>query len=134
MSDQESANRALYAKYLTLCNAHDFSGMEAFYTTPTININDSPLAASKVTDQFKPLVAAFPDFRWHVRHLGADGAFLYLHFKITATHRGEFQGIAPTGREVTTTEFTIYEVEEGTGRFRAVWDYLDVEGMVRQIR
>jgi predicted ester cyclase len=131
MTGQEDANRALYSKYLALCNAHDFDKMQDFYTSP-ITVNDEPWAPSKVTDQFKPIVAAFPDLRWHVRHLGADGAFLYLHFKITATHRGEFQGIAPTSRQVTTTQFTIYQVEEG--KFRAVWDHLDVEGMVKQIQ
>jgi len=131
MAGQEDANRALYEKYLVLCNAHDFDGMQDFYTSP-ITINDEPWAPSKVTDQFKPIIAAFPDFRWHVRHLGADGAFLYLHFKITATHRSEFQGIAPTGRQVTTTEFTIYQVKEG--KFTAVWDHLDVDSMVKQIQ
>ena len=131
MAGQKDANRALFEKYLALCNAHDFDGMQDFYTSP-ITINDEPWAPSKVTDQFKPIVAAFPDFRWHVRHLGADDAFLYLHFKITATHRNEFQGIAPTGRLVTTTQFTIYQVKER--KFTAVWDHLDVDSMVKQIQ
>jgi predicted ester cyclase len=131
MASQEDANRTLYKEYFALCNAHDFEGMQNFYTSP-ITINDELWAPSKVVDQLKPIIAAFPDFRWHIRHLGADGAFLYLHFEITATHQNEFQGIAPTGRQVTTTEFTIYQVKEG--KFIAVWDHLDVTGMVRQIQ
>ncbi|CAI6336422.1 unnamed protein product [Periconia digitata] len=131
MASQENANRALYETYLSLCNAHDFDGMEKLYTSP-ITINDEPWAPSQVTDQFKPLVVAFPDFRWRVRHMGADGAFLYLHFEITGSHQGEFQGIASTGRRVKTTQFTIYEVKDG--KFTAVWDYLDLDKVVEQIQ
>lgn len=123
--------RALYYSYLEHCNAHKFKGMESFYTSP-ININDEPWAPSKVTEQFGPLIAAFPDWHWEIRHLTIENGFIALHFRITGTHQGNFHGIEPTGRLITTTQFTLYRVEEG--KFTDVWDDLDIDSIVKQIK
>ena len=124
--------RVLYQSYIDYCNAHDFQGMEKFYTSPTININDEPWEATKVTAQFKPLVEGFPDWHWEIRHFGIDGDYLALHFKVTGTHLGTFQGIAPTGRRVSTTQFTLYHLVDG--RYADVWDLTDIESVIKQIQ
>lgn len=122
--------RALYASYLEHCNAHNFEGMESFYTSP-LNVNDEPWSPKKVTAQFKPLVTAFPDWHWELRNLSIEGDYLALHFRVTGTHQGNFQGIEATGRRVATTQFTLYHVVDG--KFADVWDLLDVESLVKQI-
>ncbi|KAK4082326.1 uncharacterized protein Triagg1_2138 [Trichoderma aggressivum f. europaeum] len=123
--------RALYDSYLQKCNAHDFEGMEDFYTSP-LQVNDEPWDPKKVTAQFGPLVTAFPDWHWEVKHLTIEGDYLALHFKVTGTHRGSFQGIEATGRKITTSQFTLYRVVEGN-KFGDVWDLVDVEAVVKQI-
>ncbi|KAL7942798.1 hypothetical protein V8C42DRAFT_330419 [Trichoderma barbatum] len=123
--------RALYESYLQHCNSHNFEGMESFYTSP-LNVNDEPWDVKKVTAQFKPLVTAFPDWHWEVRHLTIEGNYLALHFKITGTHRGTFQGIEATGRKITTSQFTLYHVVDGN-KFGDVWDLVDIESVVKQI-
>ncbi|EPE28785.1 NTF2-like protein [Glarea lozoyensis ATCC 20868] len=126
-----SALRLQYASYLEFCNAHAFSSMESFYTSP-IKINDVPLAPADVTAQFRPLVAAFPDWHWEIRHFAIEGEYLHLHFKVGGTHLGIFEGIAPTGRRVETSQFTLYHVVQG--RYAEVWDVTDFEGVREQIR
>jgi predicted ester cyclase len=127
----KDAHRKLYASYLAYCNSHSFEAMEQFYTSP-IKINDEPWAPSKVTAQFKPLVEAFPDWHWEIRHFAIDGNYLSLHFEVTGTHQGTFQGIEPTGRRVTTTQFTLYHVVDG--KFTEVWDLTDTEKLLKQIQ
>lgn len=127
---QDSPHRTLYQSYITYCNAHNFRAMEQFYTSP-ININDEPWSPTKVTAQFAPLVEAFPDWHWEIRHFGVDGDCLYLHFRVEGTHRGTFRGVEATGRRVATTQFTIYRVVDG--RFTDVWDMTDIESLVKQI-
>ncbi|OFJ54894.1 hypothetical protein BEL07_04870 [Mycolicibacterium grossiae] len=122
--------RALYEAYLDACNAHDFDRMSTFYTSD-IHVNDAPMEPTAVSAQFAPIVAAFPDWHWDVRHIAIDGDLISLHFTVGGTHRGEFAGIAATGRRVSVMEFTLYRVRDG--KFDAVWDLVDWDAVRRQI-
>jgi predicted ester cyclase len=105
--------------------------MASFYTSP-IKVNDVPMNdPAAVTAQFAPLISAFPDWHWEARHIVVDGDNIAVHFTVTGTHRGAFQGIEPTGRRVTVSEFTFYRVEDG--KFAEVWDLTDMVAAVRQI-
>lgn len=125
-----SEHRALYASYLHHCNAHDFPAMQTFYTSP-LKVNDKPQSPDEVTAQFQPILNAFPDWHWEVRNLAIDGDYLALHFKVSGTHRGEFEGIEPTGRVVAASQFTLYHVVDG--KFAEVWDLVDVQSLVKQV-
>jgi predicted ester cyclase len=130
MVTQRDEYRSLYLSYLQDCNEHDFDRMASFYTS-TIKVNDVSMDPADVTAQFAPLISAFPDWHWEIRHLVVDGDYIALHFTVTGTHRGVFQGIEATGRRVTTSEFTLYRVEDG--KFAEVWDLTDMEAVMRQI-
>jgi steroid delta-isomerase-like uncharacterized protein len=123
--------RSLYQSYLEYCNAHDFDAMASFYT-PTITVNDSPMDPAAVTAQFAPIVSAFPDWHWEMRHIVVDEKTIVVHFTVTGTHQGTFQGIEATGRRVSVSEFTLYAVEDG--KFAQVWDLLDTNALLEQIR
>ena len=123
--------RSLYVSYLECCNKHDVEGMAAFYAS-TMKINDVSMDAARVAAQFPPLFSAFPDWHWEMRHVVADGDYIALHFTVTGTHRGSFQGIKATGRRVTAMEFTLYRVEGA--KFAEVWDLTDMDAVMRQIR
>ena len=128
---QHEENRSWYLSYLEFCNKHDVDGMASFYTS-TIKVNDLPMDPAAVAAQFPPLFSAFPDWHWEMRHLVVDGDYTALHFTVTGTQRGTFQGIEATGRRVTTSEFTLYRVEDG--KFAEVWDLTDMDAVMRQIR
>jgi predicted ester cyclase len=104
--------------------------MALFYTS-AIKVNDVPMEPAAVTAQFAPLISAFPDWHWEMRHIVVDGDYIAVHFTVTGTHWGTFQGIAATGRRVAISEFTLYRVEDG--KFAEVWDLTDMEGVMRQI-
>ena len=104
---------------------------EASFYTSTIKVNDVPMDPAAVTAQFVPLISAFPDWHWEMRHLAVDGDNIAVHFTVTGTHRGAFQGIEATGRRVTVSEFTLYRVEDG--KFAEVWDLTDMDAVMRQI-
>lgn len=122
--------RSLYLSYLEYCNKHDFDGMASFYA-PIINVNGVPMEAAAVTAQFLPLVAAFPDWHWDMRHIVIDGDDIVVHFTVTGTHRGAFRGIEATGRRVTVSEFTLYRIDDG--KFAEVWDLVDMDAVMKQI-
>jgi predicted ester cyclase len=129
MTEREKL-RSLYLSYLECCNEHDVDRMASFYTS-TIKVNDVPMGPAGVAAQFAPLFSAFPDWHWEMRHLVVDGDYIALHFTVTGTHRGSFQGIKATGRRVTTVEFTLYRLEDD--KFAEVWDLTDMDAVMRKI-
>jgi steroid delta-isomerase-like uncharacterized protein len=122
--------RSLYASYLEACNDHDFERMATFYT-PTIKVNGLSMDPAAVTAQFAPTITAFPDWHWELRHIVVDDANIVVHFTVTGTHQGSFQGIEATGRRVGISEFTLYQLQDG--KFAEVWDLLDTDALMKQI-
>ena len=104
--------------------------MASFYTS-TIKVNDVPMDRAAVAAQFPPLFSAFPDWHWEIRNLVVDSDYIAGPFTVTGTHRGAFQGIEATGRRVTTSELTLYSLEDG--KFAEVWDLADMDAVMRQI-
>ena len=129
--NQHDKHRSLYLSYLKYCNEHDFDQMASFYTS-TIKVNDVPMDPAAVTAQFAPLISAFPDWHWEIRHIVVDADYIAVHFTVTGTHRGAFQGIEATGRRVTISELTLYRLEDSN--FAEVWDLTDMDAVMRQIR
>jgi steroid delta-isomerase-like uncharacterized protein len=122
--------RSLYLSYLKFCNDHDFDSMASFYT-PTIKVNDAPMDPAAVTAQFVPVISAFPDWHWEMRHIVVDDDNIVVQFTVTGTHLGTFQGIEATGRLVSVSEFTRYHLDGG--KFAEVWDLLDMDALLKQI-
>jgi steroid delta-isomerase-like uncharacterized protein len=121
---------SLYRSYLEYCNKHDLEAMATFYA-PIIKIDGVPMDPAAVTAQFAPLITAFPDWHWEMRHILIDGDDVVVHFTVTGTHTGTFRGNAATGRRISVSEFTLYHLEDG--KFTEVWDLLDMDAIMRQI-
>ena len=130
MVAQHDEYRSLYLSYLEYCNEHNLDRMASFYTS-TIKVDDVPMDPAAVKAQFAPLFSAFPDWHWDMRHIVVDDDNIVVHFTVTGTHRGAFQGVEATGRRVTVSEFTLYRLEDG--KFAEVWDLVDMDALMRQI-
>jgi len=127
---QHDEYRSLYLSYLEYCNEHNLDRMASFYTS-TIKVDDVPMDPAAVKAQFAPLFSAFPDWHWEMRHIVVDGDYIAVHFTVTGTHRGVFEGIEATGRRVTISEITLYHLEDG--KFDEVWDLADMDAVMTQI-
>src|ERR671937_1760846 len=77
---------------------------------------------------YEPWFAAFPDSQWTIEDLIAEGDKVAARFTLRGTHRGEFMGIAPTGKHVTMTAIGICRVEEG--KFAEAWENVDALGLL----
>ena len=71
------------------------------------------------------LRGAFPDWYAITDELMAEGARVAELWTGRGTHQGEFQGIAPTGRQVTVPGFVFYRLSSGKiTEFRGLFDGL----------
>src|SRR5437016_1558411 len=79
-------------------------------------------------DQFR---RAFPDLKIEVQDVLADGDQTAARFTFTATHHGDFQGLAPTRRRIRATAIAIARWKNG--RIVEAWNEFDAAGMMGQL-
>jgi predicted ester cyclase len=73
----------------------------------------------------------FPDVVSTIEDLIAEGDKVVARWTSHATHRGEYMGIPPTGREVEFTGISVYRIERN--RITESWTVEDELGLMRQI-
>jgi predicted ester cyclase len=79
----------------------------------------------------KQFGAAFPDGRWEIAEIVAEGDLVATRAAFTGTHQGEFLGIPPTGRQVTLSAMYICRLVDG--KIVERWTNSDELGMLRQL-
>lgn len=84
-----------------------------------------------ITNEIQRHREAFPDWNEHVDDIIADGDKVVIRFTSTGTHRGTFQGVAPTGRKVSIREVAIYRL--ANGKIVEQWGQPDIAGLMQQL-
>lgn len=74
---------------------------------------------------------AFPGGQISLDDVISEGDEVACRFTLRATHRGEFNGMPPTGRQVTRTGITILRFSGG--RCVERWSQADSLGLLRQL-
>ena len=73
----------------------------------------------------------FPDVISTIEDLIAEGDKVVARWRSRATHRGNYMGIAPSGKEVQFMGISVYRIEEG--KIAEEWTVEDQFGLMRQI-
>jgi predicted ester cyclase len=76
-------------------------------------------------------VEAFPDLRLTVEDIFSGGNMVAARVAFRGTHRGEFQGIPPTGKEVTFSSIEIDRMVDG--KVQEHWFEMDLLGLMGQL-
>jgi steroid delta-isomerase-like uncharacterized protein len=74
---------------------------------------------------------AFPDLHTTIEDLIAEGDKVAVRQTWRGTHTGNFQGIPPTGKQVTFTSREVYHVTGG--KLAEEWVELDMLGLLQQL-
>ena len=91
----------------------------------------TPLSGEGIRGFYAAFWAAFPDARLSLDDLIAEGDKVVARFTVRATHKGAFQGIPPTSKEVTLTGITILSFAGGKCVER--WSQADFLGLMQQM-
>ena len=75
--------------------------------------------------------ASFPDIQFTTEDIVAEGDKVAVYWKGSATHKGEFFGIAPTGKPVTVAGISIIEIVDG--KIVREVGHSDMLGVLQQI-
>ena len=91
----------------------------------------SPPGMDWARQMISMLFAAFPDMKLTTEDLVAEGDKVVARYTMKGTHRGEFMGIPPTGKEVFITGMEVNRVVGG--KFVEHWEVMDQLGMMQQL-
>lgn len=80
---------------------------------------------------FTTLITAFPDLRLTIDDMVAEGDKVAMRLTARGTHKGDFMGIAPTGKQVTMTGIVIQRI--ANNKCVEGWLVNDNLGMMQQM-
>src|SRR5215212_5887479 len=136
-SVSEEENKAVIRRWIEAYNERDLEA-EADVLAPDFvaHVPGAPgplgLEGLEAWRQFTaPFTEAFPDLRLTVEDIMAEGEMVAARVAFRGTHRGEFQGIRPTGKEVA---FSSMEFNRVVGsKVEEHWVELDLLGLMQQL-
>jgi len=72
---------------------------------------DPARGAQQIANYVAQVHTGFPDFKLEIKQRISEGDQIVTEWTCTGTHRGEFQGIPPTGRRVEITGMTLGRIK-----------------------
>jgi len=129
-------NKAIVRRLFEALNKRDLALLDELMTPDYVDhaLQLRGLEANK--QMFAMTLKGFPDFHETIEDIIAEGNKVWVRFKDTGTHTGEYQEylpligkitLAPTGKKITITGVVIYRIVHGkiVEKESAVYDLLD---------
>jgi steroid delta-isomerase-like uncharacterized protein len=130
-------NKQVVRQYFEASERQGIEGMEQFVSSANYSLHfagmpSPPMDWNGHKQLFNVLASAFPDFRHNIEDMVAEGEEkVAVRFNIIATHKGEFQGIPPTGKKVSMSVMEFMTIIDG--KITEEWVSLDMMGLMQQI-
>ena len=127
-------HKAISRRTAELINRRDLDALDPFFAPGYADRTAPPGEAGDLSGlkrSFAAVIAAFPDLRITVEDQVAEGDRVVDRFTDRGTHRGEFLGVAPTGRAVTIAGAAIHRFVDG--KIAESWFYVDALDLLRQL-
>ena len=96
-----------------------------------LQIGASHLDRTQTKAFIRAVYAAFPDYTHTPEEILAVGDRVVLRTTNRATHSGNFQGIAATGRRISFGQIAIYRM--ANGKISEIWEEADLLGLMQQL-
>ena len=132
MSDK---NKAIVRRFMEeVMNKKNLAAIDEFISDDMVDHNPAPGTASGLEGVKQTLgmfVSAFPDLRIGVEDLISEGDTVVMRVTTRGTHKGEFMGIAATGKQVEISEIHIVRV--AGDKMVEHWGNSDDLGMMQQL-
>ena len=137
--DRTATSRRLLRDFIDALTAHDMDRFRALYVTDgyiqhqALATNAASLAGREaVVTYFSKRIQAFPDLVVTSDVSVVHEDMVCANLIYSGTHKGEYLGIAPTGKHVTFNSTDIIKVRDG--KFVEHWGAADLYGLTQQLR
>lgn len=115
-------------------NKGNLSVVDQVYA-PSFLQHEPPPAMVNSSEALKQYVGvyltAFPDLKFTIEDLIAEGDKVVWRFNSKGTHNGPFMGMPATGKSATVTGIVVFRLEES--RIAEAWVNIDALGLMQQL-
>jgi predicted ester cyclase len=128
------ANKSLVRSFVAAWNDRDFDrfdtimGDQAMLEVGGQTVSCNPSGTRAIAHEW---TTAFPDWRFDLRALIAEGDLVVAHMPYSGTFTKPILGVEPTGRFANVDEMVIFRVE--AGKVAEAWEVYDECSMWRQL-
>ena len=131
---QEEENKAIVQRHFEAVDEGNLD--EAYQLVKTDFVVHYPggveiRGLESLKEHITEIYTAFPDLKHIFEELIAEDDKVVARYTIRGTHKGEFMGIAPTGKQVMFTGVGIFRIAEG--KFIEAWIEFDRLGLMQQL-
>ena len=117
-------NKALVRRYYDeVLNGRNLDAVEDFFADPRV--------IEGVRRGCFSYFESFPDLHVSIDDLIAEGDRVFCRSTMTGTHDGEYKGVPPTGRNMSSESAEIFTIADG--KFAGYWCLSNVAGLMRQL-
>jgi steroid delta-isomerase-like uncharacterized protein len=128
------ANTSLVRSFVEAWNRRDFDRFDSLMAADAVlhiggrEVRCDPAGTRAIAEEW---TTAFPDYRFSLLGVVAEGDRVVAHMPYSGTHRGAIVGVEPTGRSCTVDEIVIFRI--AGGQIAEAWEVFDEAGMWRQL-
>ncbi|NIN69487.1 MAG: hypothetical protein GTO63_33345, partial [Anaerolineae bacterium] len=115
-SEVQATNKELLREVYAAIDRQDFDRLgELISEDAVLHFTGipEPLGRDATFDLMREFYAAFPDYTHVIEEMIAEGNRVAVRLTFDATHLGEFEGIAPTGKRVSYAGMHIGTIKDG---------------------
>jgi len=125
-------DKELFHRFVEAWNSRDMSGMYAVWSPNLVHHHrNGDHGRDEVLTLMSGFMEAFPDLRFDVQHVLADGDYVSARMIARATHQTDFAGFPATGREVEVTVMGMIRISDGL--IVEHWNVMDELALMQQL-
>lgn len=131
MSTEE--NKAIVQRYFEYLDQQDMESAAQHFTSDwqIHGFSPQPLSVNEWKQALGAFFTGFPDARFTIEDMVAEGEKVATRHTFHGTHRGEFQGISPTNKKVQINAILITHIVDG--KVKEDWLNADFMGLMQQL-
>lgn len=133
------SNKLIAQQLMARLDARDVDGVLAYCTPGAVwhGFGPQPLNNDGYRQAIGVFLNAFPDSRFPIDAVVAEGDRVAVQHRLVGTHNGDFQGVPPTGKAVVVPAIVIFGFAEGKGladsKVAETWLNADLVSLLMQI-
>jgi steroid delta-isomerase-like uncharacterized protein len=124
------ANKAIVRRFIEAYNKRNLDSIDDSVAPDYVD-HANQVDREGLKQLYKMGFTAFPDWHETIQDIIAEGDKVWVRLAYTGTHKGEFMGLAPTGKKITSEAVDIYRIVKG--KLAEYWNVTDNVNIFRQI-
>ncbi len=123
-------NKAIVRRFVEAYNERKLDLLDDF-VAPDYLDHTNKVGREGLKRLFDVGLMAFPDWHETIEDIIAEGDKVWVRLSYAGTHKGEFMGLAPTGKKITSKAVDIYRITDG--KLAEYWNVTDNVDIFKQI-